>query len=81
MLTATDTLYAGGALYYAGLSLPQLGNFAVTARLGTEPIGNFSGSNEAALLQESHRGAAWKSRIKAAPTSPRAQSQRLGDLS
>ena len=80
MLASTAALYAGGALYYAALSLPHLGDFAVMARLGTEPIGNASRSNEAALLQQGHRGAAWRSWIKAAPTSPGAQPQRLGVL-
>ena len=32
-------VYQGGALYYASLSLPHLGDFALTAKLGGEPIG------------------------------------------
>ena len=39
VLAAATAVYAGGALYYAGLSLPHLGDFTVTARLGAEPIG------------------------------------------
>ena len=49
VLAAVVAQYVGGALYYAPLSLPHLGNFTVTARLGTEPIGDSSGSKELAL--------------------------------
>ena len=43
VLASAAALYAGGALYYAGLFLPHLGDFAITARLGIEPIGNTGG--------------------------------------
>ena len=39
VLTTARGVYQGGALYYASLSLPHLGDFALTAKLGGEPIG------------------------------------------
>ena len=39
VLATARGVYQGGALYYASLSLPHLGDFALTAKLGGEPIG------------------------------------------
>ena len=39
VLATGKGVYQGGAVYYAGLSLPHLGDFALTAKLGSEPIG------------------------------------------
>jgi hypothetical protein len=39
VLASARGVYQGGALYYTGMSLPHLGDFALTALLGSEPIG------------------------------------------
>ena len=39
VLGTVTGVYQGGAIYYAGLSLPHLGDFALKAKLGSEPIG------------------------------------------
>ena len=39
MLASARGVYQGGALYYTGMPLPHLGDFALTAFLGSETIG------------------------------------------
>ena len=39
MLASARGVYQGGALYFSAMSLPHLGDFALTALLGSEPIG------------------------------------------
>jgi len=39
VLATARGVYQGGAIYYAGLALPHLGNFSVSAQLGSAPIG------------------------------------------